>query len=439
MGCSDSYHTPSQRKKVTKEKIFALVDCNNFFVSCERIFRPDLADKPVVVMSSNDGCAVARSNEAKAVGIPMGAPMFKYKNTIEENNVVLFSANFHLYGDISRRITELLSSQIPIMEVYSIDESFLDISDIKIEDYERWGRELRDMIFRHIGVPVSIGIGPTKTLAKLASELAKKISNKNGVAILKPQDERLSEIKIEDIWGIGRKNAPKFRIEGFGNALDIANASRSKIRQITGSVMGERLFLELKGTACYNIKVTSKPQKMISATRTFGHDTNEINDVQSAIANLVARAGFNLRKDQQIAQRISIFVTSSRFKNNYSKNSKSLQLNYPSSNTGQLISVANQLFLDIFESHVQYHRAGVVLSDLVSEAKIPQIGLFDRDETLSQSDKNSFMKDVDSINKRYGREKIHYATQDISKKWLPRKRDVSPSYTTDWQQLPKIY
>lgn len=424
---------------MTKERVFALVDCNNFFVSCERIFRPDLAGKPVVVMSSNDGCAVARSNEAKAIGIPMGAPMFKYKDTVRENQVILFSANFHLYGDISRRITKLLSDQIPIMEVYSIDESFLDISDIKINDYEQWGRELRDMIFRYVGIPVSIGIGPTKTLAKLASELAKKSSNKTGITILKPQDERLSEIKIEDIWGIGRKNAPKFRIEGFGSALDIANASRSKIRQITRSVMGERLFLELNGTACHNIKVIAKPQKMISATRTFGNDTNKINDVQSAIASLVARASFNLRKDRQIAQRISIFVTSSRYKDDYSKNSKSLQLNYPSSNTGQLISLANQLFLDIFDSRVQYHRAGVVLTDLVPESKIPQIGLFDRDETLSQSSKNSFMKNIDSINKKYGREKIHYATQDISKKWLPRKKDVSPSYTTDWQQLPKIY
>ncbi len=424
---------------MTKPKVFALVDCNNFFVSCERIFRPDLADKPVVVMSSNDGCAVARSNQAKAIGIPMGAPLFKYKDIIKENNVILFSANFHLYGDISRRITKLLSGQIPIMEVYSIDESFLDISDIEINDYEQWGRALRDMIFRHVGVPVSIGIGPTKTLAKLASELAKKSSNKNGVAILGAQDERLSEIKIEDIWGIGRKNAPKFRIEGFGNALDIAKASRPTIRQIAGSVMGERLFLELNGTACYSIKITAKPQKMISATRTFGHDTNEINDVQSAIASLVARASFNLRKDHQIAQRISVFVTSSRFKNDYSKYSKSLQLNYPSSNTGQLISIANQLFLDIFDSHVQYHRAGVVLSDLVSASKIPQIGLFDPEETLSQSSKNKFMKNIDNINKRYGREKIHYATQDISRKWLPRKRDVSPDYTTDWQQLPKIY
>lgn len=424
---------------MTKNKVFALVDCNNFFVSCERIFRPDLEKKPVIVMSSNDGCAVARSNEAKAIGIPMGAPMFKYREVIGENNITVFSANFNLYGDISRRITSLLSRQIPIMEVYSIDESFLDVSDIEIDDYEKWGVELRSMVFRHIGVPVSIGIGPTKTLAKIASELAKKNSNKTGVSVLEPKDKKLAEVKIEDIWGIGRKNAPKFRINGLGNALDIANENRSKIRQISGSVMGERLFLELNGTACYKIEVKSKPQKMISATRTFGHDTNEIKDVQSAIASLVARASFNLRKDQQLTKKVSIFVTSSRFKNNYSKRSKSLQLDYPSSNTGQLISIANQLFLDIFDEEVQYHRAGVLLSDLAPESKIPQISLFDQEKSLSQNNKNNFMKDLDNINKRYGREKIHFASQDISKKWLPRKRDVSPSYTTDWQQLPKIY
>ncbi|OGL31391.1 hypothetical protein A3F37_02840 [Candidatus Saccharibacteria bacterium RIFCSPHIGHO2_12_FULL_41_12] len=419
--------------------MFALVDCNNFFVSCERIFRPELVGKPVIVASSNDGCAVARSNEVKSLGIPMGAPVFKYKEIIASNKIIIFSGNFHLYGDISRRLTQFLSQQAPTIEVYSIDESFLDLSDMVIPDIKKWAENIVQRIFREIGVPVSIGIGPTKTLAKLASELAKKNPNNSGVVVTSAGDLSLEQVKVEDIWGIGRMNAPKFRVAGIDNALDIANSNRTKIRNIVGSVMGERLYLELSGIACYSVGTETKPQKVISATRTFGHDTSQAYIVESALADLAARACLNLRKDGQLTERVSIFVSSNRFKKGYSKISRSVRLDYPSANSGQIISLANNLFSQIYNPKTKYHRAGVILSELSPENNSLQVNLFDAQASIKQMSNNSLMKDVDTINKRFGRGKIHYATQDNSKDWLPRKKDASPAYTTHWEELPKIH
>lgn len=411
------------------------MDCNNFFVSCERIFRPDLANKPVVVMSSNDGCAVARSNEVKALGIPMGAPMFKYKELIAKNSITTFSANFNLYGDISRRITEYLASKTPIIEVYSIDESFLDITDLKGINQINWATNIRKEINSLIGVPVSIGLGPTKTLAKIASELAKKSS---GVEIIEPRSEKLKEVKIEDIWGVGRKYAPKLRSQGFDSAFDIASSSRTKIRNILGSVQGERLFLELNGVACYLIDSSTKPQKMISSTRTFGQDSNTSADIESALANLCSRACFRLRQDKQLAQKVTIFVTSNRNKQNYKKSSVSARLASASSSTGQIISIANDLFSSIYSNRIMYHRAGVILSELVPENTTNQISLTEKGQKDIQQRKNALMSDVDQLNKRFGKNKVHYLSQDLSRAWIPRKTGVSPSYLTNWDDLPKL-
>lgn len=422
-----------------QKKLFALIDCNNFFVSCERVFRPDLVNKPMLVASSNDGCAVARSNEVKALGIPMGAPVFKFKDIIFKNNVQVFSANFHLYGDISRRLTQLLSKQAPAIEVYSIDESFLDISDIPMSDVEKWGETLANKILHDIGIPVSIGIGPTKTLAKLASELAKKDLKGRGVKITTPDDPELKAVRVEDIWGIGRKNAPKLRARNIGNAHEITKSNKSTIRSTIGSIVEERIFLELSGIPCYDIESTNKPQKVISATRTFGHDTDKAYVVESALADLTARACHNLRKDRQLVRKISIFVTSNRFSDNYSVASKSIRLDWASSSTGQIIANANSLFAEIYNPKIKYHRAGITLTELTSDSSANQIGLIDSNKSLDQIAKNNLMKDVDSINKRYGRGKVHYATQDISKDWLPRKNSVSQAYTTNWDELPKIH
>ena len=219
--------------------IFALVDCNNFFVSCERIFRPDLEGKPVVVLSSNDGCAVARSNEAKALGIPMGAPAFKYRDVFERHNIVKFSANFDLYGDISRRIITILTTITPKIEVYSVDESFLDLSELAITDYTAWGEMVREKIMQWVGVPVSIGIAPTKTLAKLASDRAKKEPDLRGVldlATITPEarNEYLRAFPIEDIWGIGRKLSPRLRAIGVGTAGQLADLRVQQAQQLMG-------------------------------------------------------------------------------------------------------------------------------------------------------------------------------------------------------------
>ncbi|MEK9195972.1 MAG: DUF4113 domain-containing protein, partial [Patescibacteria group bacterium] len=261
----------------------------------------------------------------------------------------------------------------------------------------------------------------------------------NGVKITTADDPELKEVRVEDIWGIGRKNAPKLRARNIGNAYEITQSNKSTIRSILGSIVGERIFLELSGTPCYEIESTNKPQKVISATRTFGHDTDQAYVVESALADLTARACHNLRKDRQLARKISIFVSSNRFKESYTSSSQSIRLSYGSSNNGQLIAHANQLFSELYDPNTSYHRAGVILTELVPNNSFNQIDLIYPDKSLAQITKNKLMEDFDNINNRYGRGKIHYATQDISKDWLPRKNRVTQAYTTNWDELPKIH
>lgn len=419
-------------------RMFALVDCNNFFVSCERLFRPDLATKPVITMSSNDGCVIARSNETKQLGIPMGAPIFKYKSIIEAENITLFSANFRLYGDISKRLTELLQAKIPRIEIYSIDESFLDISSLAIKDIESWAQSLQATIKQAIGIPVSIGIGPTKTLAKLASEQAKLNTDIN-ISMLHKNDPKLANIKVEDIWGVGRKHAPKLRVAGLATAADIANTDPTTLRNIFGSVHGERLQRELSGTVCLEIEPQTKPQKMISSTRTFGHDISQTYELEAAIANLAAKAAYNLRRDNQLARKIKIFASTNYRNSAYASHSKSYTFTHPTCHTGQIIEAANKIIRDVSVSSTRYHRAGVILYELVSAKSSTQRHFFEQESIDRQNQRNKSMQGVDTINAKYGLNTIHFASEDLSTKWQPKRARISPNYTSSWEDLPKIY
>lgn len=422
------------------QPLFALIDCNNFFASCEQVFRPDLAGKPLVVLSCNDGCVIARSAKARTLGIPMAAPAFKYKEVFRQHGIIQFSANFELYGDISRRITEILTSVTPRIEVYSIDESFLDISQLDIRDHTDWARRLREVIGRWIGVPVSIGIAPTKTLAKLAGGRAKKDPLLNGVLSLEgtaSREEYLRQTPVEDIWGIGRQLAPRLRAIGIGSALDIANLPTAQGRVAIGSVHGERLIRELNGQCCYPLEQLHTGQKIISASRTFGRDTNQASAVKSALASFTARASQRLRTSGRATTRLRIFVSTNRHKPGYQSWSRELDLNQPTADTGTLIRLATELFDSIYQPGVMYHRGMVLLSGFVSNTELQTDLLGHRDAAAFDRSRGR-MQAVDTLHARYGKQVVCYATEKLAPQWQPRGNIRSPRYTTCWEELPAV-
>ncbi len=422
-----------------KQPVLALIDCNNFFVSCERLFRPDLEGKPVVVLSSGDGCVVARSNEAKAAGIPMGAPAFKYKQVFQQHKITQFSANFELYSDISRRITQILTTVTPRIEIYSVDESFLDLSELQITDYEAWGHQVRELIFRWVGIPVSIGIAPTKTLAKLASEHAKKVTELDGVLSLinKPTQHingYLAATPIQAVWGVGWRTAPKLRIEGIGTALHLSQLPPRRSQQLLG-IHGRQMVAELGGTACYPLTLEGRLPQTISATRTFGQDTNELAVLEAAIASFVGTSTFKLRRSNQLAQRAGLFVTTNRHKPGYTNWNREVRLDSPSADPGQLTQLLNQELQQIYAPRHAYHRAGVWLGDFTPADQF-QIDLLSPGDPEDHTRSKDKMTAVDGLNHRYGRGTIRFAAEDLGSSWRPYPKLRSPHYTSDWNDLP---
>lgn len=420
--------------------IYALIDCNNFFVSCERIFRPDLESKPVVVLSSNDGCVVARSNEAKRAGIPMGAPAFKYQHLFREHNIHKFSGNFELYGDISKRITSLLTTITPRIEIYSVDESFLDISSLPIEDYQAWGKVVRDSIMRHIGVPVSIGIAPTKTLAKMAAEISKQRDEFEGVAdfVHMPTAQRetlLASMPIGEVWGIGWRLAPKMRAEGVGNALALAQLRPQRAQQLMG-INGRKVVSELNGISCHELVREGRIAQSIMRSRTFGEDTNAEHALESAIATLGAQAAFSLRQSQLLSSRIGLFVTTNQHKPGFRRWYQEVRLGTPTQESGQIISLLVAELGKIFSNKQQYHRLGIYLHDFVPASSL-QVDLFGTVNTRQHDRDQARMRALDAINQKWGRGQIRYAAEDLNNSWRPKHQIRSPRYVSNWDELPE--
>lgn len=422
------------------QPLYVLIDCNNFFASCEQVFRPGLAGKPLVVLSSNDGCVVARSAEVKALNIPMAAPAFKYKEIFKQHGVLQFSANFELYGDISRRITEILTSITPRLEVYSIDESFLDVSQLDIPNHTEWAKELKQTIFQWVGMPVSMGIAPTKTLAKLGAERSKRDPYLGGVLDLQEREARehfLQQTPIEHIWGIGRKLGPRLRAIGIATALDVARLSPQQGRSVLGSVHGERLIRELNGQSCYPLERTHADQKMISASRTFGKDTTEQHIVEAALASFVARTAQKVRVSKRAATRLSIFLSTDRHKPGFRYWNREVILDQPSADTGYLISLASKLFSEIYEPGQHYHRGGVLLTGFVSDTQL-QTDLLGLRSVKTFDQSRDRLRAVDALRARYGVQSICYATEKLAQTWEPRVNIRSPRYTTRWDDLPLV-
>lgn len=419
--------------------IFALIDCNNFFVSCERLFRPDLEGRPVVVLSSNDGCAISRSREAKDLGIPMGAPAFKYRQLFEQQGVRQFSANFELYGDISERITRLLTSVTPRIEVYSVDEAFLELSHLEIKDYTAWGRALQQKILREVGIPVSIGIAPTKTLAKLANLRAKKDDQLGGVldllSLSQPDREAyLRHTPIEDVWGIGWRLAPKMKGEGVYTALDL-KAMRPRRTQSLMGVHGRQLVSELSGTACHALEPFGRVRQTVMKGRMFGRDTSDFSVIEAAIASLTARAAYVIRREGLLARGASINISTNKHKPGYERQYELLRLPTPSADTGHLTAALVQAATRVFSPGKSYHRANVMLYDLVDSLQL-QTDLLGEVDIVGSDASKARLKAVDALNTRYGKSTLRYAAEDLSDAWEPKHAMRSPRYTTNWQELP---
>jgi DNA polymerase V len=426
---------------MNQDKIFALIDCNNFFVSCERVFRPDLEGQPVVVLSSNDGCAVARSNEAKDLGIPMAAPIFKFKEIFQANNVKTFSANFELYGDISDRITSLLTTITPRIEVYSVDESFLDLSELHIEDYVEWGKTVRTMIQKYIGVPVSIGIAPSKTLAKLAAERAKRADELEGVLNFigleqSAIDTYLARTPVKDIWGVGRKLAPKLKAEAVHTALDLRHFPSKRASKLMG-VHGRQLVAELNGICCKPLERIHKLQQSIMRGRQFGEDTGEFYVLESAVASLTAKAAAALRRDGQLARSAGVLIRTNRHKPGYNQTMKGVRFTTPTADTGIISSSLIQALQDAHNPRELYHKADVFLYDFVPADSLQTDLLGEVDPVLDGRSKTR-MEVVDAVNARYGKGQLRYAAENLSQSWRPRYRMGSPRYTSDWAELPEL-
>ncbi len=419
--------------------VFALVDCNNFYASCEKLFRPDLKDTPVVVLSNNDGCVVARSREAKSLGIKMGVPVFQIKSEMQRHGILAFSSNYALYADLSSRVMRTLEEMAPRVEVYSIDEAFLDLTGIESAiSLVEFGQQVRERIGHWIGITVCVGIAPTKTLAKLANHAAKKYPATQGVVDLTNPDRQrrlLALVPVDDVWGVGRRLSTRLNELGITTALDLANASPRAIRD-QFSVVLERTVRELNGESCIELEEIPPTKKQIVCSRSFGAKVTQFELLREAVCEYATRATEKLRKEQQQAKVLTVFIRTSPFKDNepqYS-NSASGELLIPSCDTRDFIELANHLLKRIWKDGFRYAKAGVMLSDFYDPGMF-QPGLFDDISTRSNS--QQLMSVLDTINQS-GAGKVFFAGQGTKKDWSMKREHLSPAYTTRWDQLPRV-
>ena len=420
--------------------VFALVDCNNFYASCEKLFRPDLKDTPVVVLSNNDGCVVARSREAKLLGIKMGVPVFQIKAEMQRHGILAFSSNYALYADLSSRVMRTLEEMAPRVEVYSIDEAFLDLTGIESAiSLVEFGQQVRERIGHWIGITVCVGIAPTKTLAKLANHAAKKYPATQGVVDLTNPDRQrrlLALVPVDDVWGVGKRLSKRLNALGITTALDLANASPRAIRD-QFSVVLERTVRELNGESCIELEEIPPTKKQIVCSRSFGVKVTQFELLREAVCEYASRATEKLRKEQQQAKVLTVFIRTSPFKDNepqYS-NSASGELLIPSCDTRDFIELANHLLKRIWKDGFRYAKAGVMLSDFYDPGMF-QPGLFD--DVSIRSNSQQLMSVLDTINQS-GAGKVFFAGQGTKKDWSMKREHLSPAYTTRWDQLPRVW
>ncbi|MEO6308776.1 MAG: Y-family DNA polymerase [Nitrospiraceae bacterium] len=417
--------------------IFALVDCNNFYASCERVFNPRLNGQPIVVLSNNDGCVVARSNEAKALGIGMGVPEFQIRPLLRAHHVQVFSSNYTLYGDLSQRVMETLEQFCPDLELYSIDEAFLSLSGFTSRNLTEYGHTIRSTVKRWTGIPVSVGIAETKTLAKIANRMAKHTPNTGGVFNLlacSDRDALLGRMAVEEVWGIGRNHTHMLKQHGITSALQLRGADDQWIRKRMG-IVGLRLVMELRGVSCLDLEQCPPPKQSLTCSRAFGKSITTLTEMEEAVSLYTSRVAEKLRQEQLAATVLTVFLHTNEFKEGpqYS-NARTTKLPIATDSTHELIGSALRSIRTIYRDGYQYKKAGVLLTGLVSINQT-QADLFDQQDHVRSK---RLMSALDAVNERWGTGTLQYASSGFTKKWKTQFHRRSPAYTTHWEELPVV-
>jgi len=416
-------------------KKIALIDCNSFYVSCERLFNPKIRKKPVVVLSNNDGCIVSRSNEAKALGIKMGEPYFKAKDIIIKNNVQVFSSNYSLYGDMSRRVMRTLKRFNSDIEVYSIDEAFIDLSNFPDNKIEDVAQEIRSTVLQWTGIPTSIGIATTKTLSKVANHIAKKkqsgVANFIGVENIDPL---LEKVDINDVWGVGRQLTKFYHKNGIYNAKQLKNKSNTWIKK-NSNVLGSRTAMELRGISCIDLEKTKSKRKSCVVSRSFGERIEKYQELKEAVAGYCLNASEKIRSESLIAKSITVFIRTSPFQSRfgYYSNSKIIDFPIATSDSIEIVKTALTALESIFKNGYRYQKAGVLLSGLSESTNNKNLFSSEKDYKIS-----SLMRSIDNTNYRYGRSTLSLASAGVQKRWSSKRQHYSKIDTSDFYCLPTI-
>lgn len=417
--------------------MFGLIDCNNFYASCERIFRPELNGKPIVVLSNNDGCVIARSNEAKALGVPMGAPAFEYDKFFKKNKVYVFSANFPLYGDMSRRVMTILEDYSPEIEIYSIDEAFIKMKGFEHFNLQDHGNQMRAQVLKWTGIPTSIGLAPTKSLAKVANRIAKKFPDKTGgVYIIETEQQihkALKWLKVEDIWGIGRQHTKRLNAVGVKTAFDFIQLEQDWVKKHL-SIVGLRLQMDLKGIPVLDLEMI-QAKKNIATTRSFERDYTTKDELTERIATFAVSCSEKLRQQGSCCNSLMVFIQTNRFKKHLPQYGRNIvvKLPFPTNSAIELVKYAQLALFKIFRAGLSYKKAGVIVQDITPQ-KYQQTTLFN----ANNQKHNPLMKAIDEINQQYGQQKIRLASQDLKRVWKMKQEKLSPRYTTKLSDIINI-
>ena len=418
--------------------MFALIDCNNFYVSCERVFNPKLNKKPVVVLSNNDGCAISRSNEAKGLGIPMGAPAFKYEKVFRKNNVQVFSSNFPLYGDMSNRVMSILSKFTPNIEIYSIDEAFLKFEGFENYNLESYCKEIKDIVLKWTGIPISIGVAPTKALAKVSNRIAKKFPKKTkGVYIINSNQKKIKALKwlkIKDVWGIGFKHSERLKNYNVKNAYDFISLPDNWVRKKM-SVVGLRLKKELEGESVLDLDEVRSPKKAIATTRSFEGTITDYEKIKERVTTFAICCAEKLRAQNSNCNSIYVFIRSNKFQKNKTQYRNGVLITIPFSTNSNIIinKYAIKGLKKIFKQGINYKKAGTIVMGLDSFQN-HQLNLFENEDPKHKS----LMKTIDYIQKKEGPNKIKLASQDLRKRWKMKQEKLSPNYTCKLNEIIKV-
>ncbi|OFY67604.1 MAG: SOS mutagenesis and repair protein UmuC [Bacteroidetes bacterium RIFCSPLOWO2_02_FULL_36_8] len=418
--------------------MYALIDCNNFYASCERVFQPGLNGKPVAVLSNNDGCVIARSNEAKALGIPMGAPAFEYKKVFDDHGVHIFSANFALYGDMSHRVMNILSEYSPDMEIYSIDEAFLQLSGFEKYDLQNYGYQIRRHVTQWTGIPISAGIAPTKALAKAANRIAKKFPKKTkNVYLIDTEEKRIKALrwlKVEDVWGIGRQHTKRLNAIGVKTAYDFTQLEDDWVKKHL-AIVGLRLKQDLQGIPTLGMEEIQR-KKSIATTRTFDGNYTTLSQLKERVSTFAGSCAEKLRRQHSYCNSIMVFIHTNGHRHDLAQYSKNIviKLPYPTNSSMELSKFATQALSQIFMPGYHYKKAGVVIMDFTPE-KTVQKNLFENSNPKHQP----LMQTVDALNTLYGQQKIKLGSQDAKRVWKMKQERLSPKYTTRLSDIITVH